>query len=204
MLKEEFIYWAKRVYEADLNPATSGNMSVRLPDNTILITSSGSSHGDLKEDEIIKIDTEGNVIEGDKKPSSEKFMHINIYKKRDDIKAIIHSHSPVITAFAVADKKIDEVIMPEFAFHFGSVPIAKYYMPSSFELAENVAEYFKDKNAVLMQNHGIVAGASTLKECFYSLEAIQAYCRTYIYAKMLGQVKCLTKKEIKEIDKLKG
>ena len=90
MLKEEFIYWAKRVYEADLNPATSGNMSVRLPDNTSLITSSGSSHGDLKEDEIIKIDTEGNVIEGDKKPSSEKFMHINIYKKRDDIKAIIH------------------------------------------------------------------------------------------------------------------
>ncbi len=204
MQKEEFIYWAKRVYEADLNPSTSGNMSVRLPDNTILITSSGSSHGDLCDDEIIKIDMQGNIIEGDKKPSSEKYMHINIYKKRDDINAVIHSHSPYITAFAVADKKIDEVIMPEFAFHFGSVPTAKYYMPSSDNLANAVAKYFQDYNAVLMQNHGIVQGGKTLKECFYALEALQAYCRTYIYAKILGNVKSLNKKEIKEIDKLKG
>ena len=79
----------------------------------------------------------------------------------------IHSHSPEITAFAVSGSEINEVIMPEFAFYFGSIPISKYYLPSTVELAEDVANLFKNKNAVLMKNHGIVVGGCDLKEAFY-------------------------------------
>lgn len=201
-MKDEIIYFAKRIYEQGMSPAQSGNISV-IEDENILITSSGSACGDLEKEDIIKIDFEGNILEGNKKPSSEKFMHIDIYKARPDIKAIIHSHAPEITAFAVMGLELNEVIMPEFAFYFGKIPVSKYYMPSSKELAEDVAKLFRDKNAVLMKNHGIAVGGKSLKEAFYALESINAYCKTYLYSKLLGKVKTLSKKEIKEIDKLK-
>lgn len=202
-MKSDLIYWSKRTYDKGLSPATSGNISRLTDDNNLIITASGACAGDLGEDDIVKIDFNGNVLEGVKKPSSEKIMHIEIYKKRPDIKAIIHSHSPAITAFAVSGLEINEVIMPEFAFYFGSIPISKYYMPSSMELANNVSNLFKDKNAVLMKNHGIVVGGKSLQDAFYSLESIDAYCKTYLNSKLLGKIKTLSKKEVKEIDKLK-
>lgn len=201
-MKNELIYFAKRCYQAGLSPATSGNISILDGDN-ILITSSGSAASDLAFEDIVKIDFDGNVLEGAKKPSSEKFMHIEIYKKRSDIKAIIHSHSPEITAFAVSGLSMREVIMPEFAFYLGSIPMSKYYMPSTKELAYDVSNLFKDKNAVLMKNHGIIVGQKSIKEAFYLLESIQAYAKTYIYSKILGAPKSLNKKQIKEIESLK-
>lgn len=203
MIKEDVIYFGKRLYNQGLSPATSGNISCISDDNNILITASGSAAGDLTFDDVVKINFQGEILEGNKKASSEKTMHIKIYEKRSDIKAIIHSHSPEITAFAVSGSEINEVIMPEFAFYFGSIPISKYYLPSTIELAEDVADLFKNKNAVLMKNHGIVVGGCDLKEAFYSLESIQAYCKTYLCAKLLGKVKALNKKQIKEIDNLK-
>lgn len=202
-MKSDLIYWSKRTYDKGLSPATSGNISRLTDDNNLIITASGTCAGDLGEEDIVKIDFNGNILEGIKKPSSEKNMHIEIYKKRPDIKAIIHSHSPAITAFAVSGLEINEVIMPEFAFYFGSIPISNYFMPSSIELANDVSKLFKDKNAVLMKNHGIVVGGKSLKDAFYSLESIDAYCQTYLNSKILGKIKTLSKKEIKEIDKLK-
>ena len=202
-MKTDLIYWSKRTYDKGFSPATSGNISRLTDDNNIIITASGTCAGDLGEEDIVKIDFSGNILEGIKKPSSEKNMHIEIYKKRPDIKAIIHSHSPAITAFAVSGLEINEVIMPEFAFYFGSIPISNYFMPSSIELANDVSKLFKDKNAVLMKNHGIVVGGKSLKDAFYSLDSIDAYCQTYLNSKILGKIKTLSKKEIKEIDKLK-
>ncbi len=203
MNKEKLIYWGKRIYDKGLSPATSGNISCINENGNILITGTGTCAGDLTFDNVVEIDFSGNVIDGGTKPSSEKNMHIEIYKKRPDIKALIHSHSPEITAFAVGGIEINEVIMPEFAFHFGSVPVSKYFVPSSMELAFDVAGLFKNKNAVLMKNHGITVGGSGLEEAFYSLESIQAYCATYLSAKLLGKVKALNLKQIKEIEKLK-
>ncbi len=203
-MKKEIIYWAKRAYNKDLSPATSGNISCVDIDNKVLITSSGSSFADLEEDDIVKVDKEGNIIEGIKKPSSEKNMHLLIYKKRPDIKAIIHCHCPYITAFAVSNKEINEVIMPEFGLYFGSIPISKYFLPSSYELAQNVSDLFKNKNAVLMKNHGIIVGSKSLKEAFYMLESINAYSKTYIFSKIISSPKSLNKKQIKEIEKLKN
>jgi L-fuculose-phosphate aldolase len=100
-LKNDIIYWAKRLYQKGMSPATSGNISIRIK-NGIYISASGTCLNDLNEENIVLIDYEGNVKEGNKKPSSEKIMHSEIYTRRDDINAIIHCHCPLITAFAVA------------------------------------------------------------------------------------------------------
>lgn len=200
---DEFIRIAHKIYEVGLSPATSGNISCVDCDNNILITTSGSALADLSEKEIVKIDLRGCVLEENKKPSCEKFMHLKIYQKRPDIKAVIHSHSPAITAFAVSGFNINEdVIMPEFTLSFGKIPTSKYFMPSTMELAEDVSELFKTNNAVLMRNHGVVVGAKSLKEALYSLESIQAYCKTYLYSKVLGKIKTLSKKQIEDLKKL--
>ncbi len=201
MEKQDLIYWTRRLYEKGLSPSTSGNVSMLSDDNNILITASGSAAGDIWMDDIVKMDFEGNLIEGVKNPSSEKLMHLEIYRKRKDLRAIIHSHSPEITAFAVAGLSISDTIMPEFAYYFGYVPLAKYAPPSSYELAKNVGEKFEEKNAVLMENHGIAVGGKNLKEAFYLLETIQSYCKTYLFGKILGKMQTLSKKDIEEIRK---
>ena len=202
-MREKLIYFAKRTYEAGLSPATSGNISCIDYDGNVLITTSGSAFADLSESETVKIDFEGQLLEENKKPSCEKIMHLRIYKKRPDIKAVIHSHSPEITAFAVSGFNINEdVIMPEFTLAFGKIPTSKYFMPSTVELAEDVSELFKTNNAVLIKNHGVIVGGKDLKEAFYRLESIQAYCKTYLYSKILGKIRKLSRKQRKNLENL--
>ena len=200
--KKDILYWSKRLYQKGMSPATSGNISVRT-DKGILISSSGVCLNDMDEDDIVLIDFDGNLLEGNKKPSSEKFLHAQIYDLRDDINAIIHSHCPYITAFACSDKTIEVPILPEFIFYFDKIPKAPYGLPSSMQLAIDTAECFKKSDVVLMQNHGVVCGANTLQQCFYSLESIRAYAETYFGTQVLGGYKKLTKKQINEIRKLK-
>lgn len=199
---EDIIYWAKRAYNAKMLPGTSGNISI-LKNDEVLLSGSGTCLGDLEVSDISKLTLDGAVKNG-VKPSSEKLMHLEIYKKRPDIKAIIHIHCPYITSFAVCKKEINEPILPEFVFHFGVIPSAKYHLPSSVELADEVSNHFKDgSNVVLMQNHGAVAGGKTLREVFYNLESIQAYTKTYFAAKFLGEIQTLSDDEVQKILDLK-
>ncbi len=200
---KDIIYWAGRTYKADMVPATSGNIS-RFEDNIIYMSKSGVCLGDMGYEDIAELDINNNVLNGIK-PSSERLMHIEIYKKRADIRAIIHIHCPYATAFAVCHKNMNKPILPEFIYNFGNIPSAKYALPSSYELANEIAEYFiKGHNAVLMENHGLVVGAGSLKEAFYHCESIQAYAKTYFASKLLGKIHTLNKDEVKKIQNLKG
>lgn len=201
--KKDIIYWSKRLYQKGMTPATSGNISVRTKEG-ILISSSGVCLNDMDEDDIVLIDFDGNLMEGNKKPSSEKFLHTQIYEMRDDINAIVHSHCPYITAFACSKKMINEPIMPEFVFYFDKIPTAPYAVPSSINLAVDTAEYFKNSDTVLMQSHGVVSGGQSLQQVFYNLESLRAYSETYFGAQVLGGHRILNKKQINEIRKLKG
>ncbi len=201
--KKDLLYWSQRTYQKGLSPATSGNISVRVGEN-ILITPTGACLNDMAEEDLVLMDMDTNIIEGAKKPSMEKYLHICIYNQREDIKAIIHSHCPYITAFAVARKKISKPIMPEFVYNFGEIPLAPYGTPSTLKLAQETAKYFKKSNSVLMTNHGIVVGAESLQKCFYNLETIRAYCQTYFASEILGGAKPLTQKQINDMRQLKG
>lgn len=199
--KNDILYWSKRLYQKGMSPATSGNISTKTKKG-ILISASGTCLNDMDENDVVLIDYEGNIKEGNKKPSSEKDMHCSIYTQRDDINAIIHCHCPVITAFAVAGVEITKPILPDFALLYDKVPIVPYYCPSSIELADVVGKYFEKYNVVLLKNHGVVMGSDTLQNAFYALEALRAYCETYFGAEVLGGAKPIAKKEIAKIKKL--
>lgn len=199
--KNEIIYWGKRLYQKGMSPATSGNISLKINDG-ILITASGTCVNDMNENDIVLIDYDGNLKDGSKKPSSEKIMHSEIYTLRDDINAIIHCHCPLIGAFAVAGVEIEKPILPDFIYCFDKIPLLPYYCPSSLELAQAVGKYFEKYNAVLLKNHGIILGDTSLQEAFYKLEMIRSYVETYFGAEVLGGAKLLNKKQVLEIKSL--
>lgn len=201
-IKSEIIEYGKLAGIKNFTPGYSGNFSARFEDK-ILITSSGSSNGYLSEDELVLIDFKGNLVEGDKKPSSEKMLHVEFYKQRPDVNYIIHVHSPYLSSFACCHIPLDEPIMAENVFYFGEIPLAEYGLPSSMDLVEKTAKYFKDYDAVLMANHGFIVGDKTIKDAFLKLELAESYAQVVFNTKMMGGAVLFTQKEVDEINSLK-
>lgn len=202
-LVSQLINIGHRMGQKNYTPGYSGNISARYEDG-ILITTSGSSNGYLTENDFVIIDFEGNVINSDKKPSSEKLLHIEFYKKRRDINYIIHVHPAGLSAFASAGKDLMAPVMAENVFYFGGIPLAEYALPSSCELAANTAKYFDDYDAVLMANHGFVIGSSTLEDAYQKLEIAEEYAKTVLNTYLLGGPKELSTDERDKVLALRG
>ncbi len=175
-------------------PGYSGNISARYK-NGMLITVSGSANGYLKKEDIVYTDFKGKSLEKGKKPSSEKFLHIEIYKQRPDIDFIIHVHSPYLSSFASAGKDLLAPIMAENVFYFRGIPLAEYALPSSMDLVENTVKYFKKYDAVLMENHGFIIASKTIEDAYLKLELAESYAQVVLNTEILGCAKMLTKEQ---------
>lgn len=201
-LKDEIIKYGKIIDQKNFSPGTSGNISMRYEDK-IIITASGASNGSLSYEDLVVIDSNGKSIDYEKKASSEKLLHIEFYKKRPDVKAIIHVHSPLLSSFAAARKALDEPIMAENIYYFGKIPLADYALPSSKGLVDKTAKYFDKYNAVLMANHGFIVGDTDLLQAYLKLELAESYAQVVLNTKLLGGAVLLNKKEVAEIEALK-
>lgn len=201
-MKKEVIKFGKLLYDKDLTSATSGNISV-FNGKSIFITATGTALGFLSEDDIVQIDLNGNELTNGKKASSEKKMHLAIYKLRTDLKAIIHCHSPFATAFAACRKELSAPIIAENILYFGKIPVADYAMPSSQELVDNTVKEFANYDTVLMANHGIVAAGTTLQEAFHKIETAETYAKTYVYSKIIDKQVLLNERELNDLTNLR-
>ncbi len=202
-LKSEIIEYGRLAGIKNFTPGYSGNISARFGDK-ILITASGTANGYLKNDDLVIMDFDGNLIEGDKKPSSEKMLHAQFYRQREDVNYIIHVHPPFLSAFACAHIALDEPLMAENVFYFGQIPLADYGLPGSIELVEKTAKYFDKYNAVLMANHGFVVGDKTINDAFLKLELAESYAQVVCNTKILGGAVPLSEKQVDEIYALKN
>ena len=199
---EKIIEYGKRCGEKNYTPGYSGNISARHKSG-MLITTSGSSNGYLSKDDVVLTDFYGKSLEEGKKPSSEKFLHIEIYKKRPEINYIIHVHAPYLSSFASAGKDLMAPIMAENVFYFGGIPLADYALPSTMQLVENTVKYFDKYDAVLMANHGFVVASRTIEDAYMKLELAESYAQVVLNTYILGGAKLLTTEEADEILKLR-
>lgn len=197
-IKKEIIEYGNLAGVKGYTPGISGNISARFGDN-VVITSSGSANGYLENEDFSVIDFSGNSVSGNPKPSSEKFLHLEFYKKRPDINYILHVHSPYLTAFAASGIALDDAISPEIVYCFGQIPLAQYAIPGSSELVEKTSVYFDEYDVVLLENHGVIVGGSTMKQAYLNLELVEEYAKTIICAKILGGAKILPKDEVEKI-----
>ncbi len=174
------------LYNDKIVSGKSGNISIRL-NQYIAITPTLKSLGHLKEEDIVLVDMDGNCLTKGK-PSSEVEMHLAIYKKRNDVNAIIHVHSPYITGFAFSDKKIKRLE------GFGQInqkylSYIDYEKPGSKELALSASEGIKDEDVLILKNHGMICVGENLKEAESLTMFIEESAKTQFVSIMLNSVK---------------
>ncbi|MCK4715657.1 MAG: class II aldolase/adducin family protein [Candidatus Marinimicrobia bacterium] len=187
----------EKVHQQGFVAANDGNISYRLSKDVFLITPTNVSKGELDPDDLIKIN--GDRIEGEKKPSSEYRMHLEIYKHRSDINSIIHVHSPYATAFAMIGKGMEELIMPEVVVTLGKIPLVPYKTPSTQKFAKIVTEFASKWDALLLERHGVVTLGSDLRDAYYKLERTEHVFKVLSIARTIGDIKSLTSEEVSEL-----
>ncbi len=178
----------KRVYDRNMAAANDGNFSVKISDNEFLCTPTGVSKGFMTPEYICKVDAKGNVIEanGNFRPSSEIKMHMRVYEKRPDVKAVVHAHPSFATSFAIAGIPLTQPIMPEAVISLGCVPIADYGTPSTMEIPDKIEKFLPHYDAVLLENHGALTWGQDLLTAYHKMESLEFYAELLYKAKVLG------------------
>ena len=162
-LKQEVLNTAKKAYREKLMAGTSGNMSVFWPERGWMVITPGSYDYEIMEEkDIVVTDLDGQVVEGCHKPSSEWRMHGEIYKHLPHVRAVVHTHSPYATSFAVNHQEIPVVLIEMIPFLKGKLEVSAYAEQGSAQVGLNAVPILERKNACLMANHGGVAVGETM------------------------------------------
>ena len=194
-LKDEIIEVGRRLYERRLIAALEGNISARLGDR-LYLTPSGLCKGLLKREDIVLADLEGKKLGGIREPSSEAGMHIEIYRLRSDVKAIVHAHPPYSTAFAVAGIALDKALLPEVILTLGSIPLVPYVTPTTEGLACAVRPLACDHDALLLSNHGALTMGHDLQSAYFKMETLEHFAWVSLLARMLGREQVLSREDL--------
>jgi len=201
--RRDIVEAGRRMYGRGFVCANDGNISARLSEDKVVATPSGVSKGFMTEDMLLKLDLDGNVLEGTMKPSSEIRMHLAIYRRSPDILAVCHAHPPVSSTFAAAGIPLDKAFLQETAVLLGVIPVAKYSLPGSDDLAASAAEFCIDYHGALLEHHGPVTWGGSVMQALYRMESVEYTATVLMYSRMLGFDRTLSKEQIDELIKLR-
>lgn len=197
-MREQICDVCHKMWQLGWVAANDGNVSARLDDGTFLATPTGMSKSFITPDKLVRIDAEGNVIEGAPglRPSSEIKMHLRCYQERPDVNSVLHAHPPTATGYAVAHKALDEYSMIETVIAIGSVPVTPYGTPSTYEVPEAIAPYLGEHDVVLLMNHGALAVGSDIITAYYRMETLELFAKISLTAHLLGGAKEISRENI--------
>lgn len=198
-VKQDIVEVGRRMYNREFVASNDGNISVKIADNELIITPTGISKGYMTPEDMLKVDLNGNIISGSKKPSSEIKMHLVVYKNRPDVFAVCHAHPQKATAFAVARQVCKEIALPEVIFSIGNVALSDYATPSTDELPKSIEDIVKTTDAILLSNHGALTVGKDVFDAYYKMETLEHFAGIILYARQLGGEQGLTSKEISEL-----
>ncbi|MDR1664847.1 MAG: class II aldolase/adducin family protein [Clostridiales bacterium] len=188
---DQIVQIMDRVYTGGMTTVSGGNISVMDDDGDIWITPSGIDKGSLTRNDICRVTPAGEVY-GAHKPSMELPFHRNVYKRRPDLRAVLHAHPPALVSFSVARVLPDVRIVGNAHGTVGKLTMAAYAVPGSQVLGEIIAaEFEKGFDTVIMENHGAVIGAEDLHKAYMKFETLEATATVEIYARKLGTPKGL-------------
>ena len=185
---EDVLRISQKAFQEKLFAGTSGNLSICLrEEKMIAITPTSVRYETMCWEDVVLIDFDGNIIDGHFNPSSEWRMHAEIYKQMPEVNAIVHTHSPYATAFAVVRQPIPQILIEMIPFLGGDVPLAVYAKPGTAELGTNVVQALgHDRYGCLMANHGVVTVGDTIDRAYLRAEYVEDAAKIYCYAKGLG------------------
>lgn len=194
--REQIVEYGKKLVTTGLTKGTGGNLSIYDREKGLIaISPSGMDYFDIKPEDVVVLNINGEKVEGDKKPSSEFELHRIFYKKRSDIDAIIHTHTMYATTIACLNWELPPVHYM-IAVAGENLRCAKYATFGTKEFAENAFEAMKDRKAVLLANHGLLAGERDLANAFNVTEEIEYCAELYYRTRCIGQPVILPDEEM--------
>src|SRR5258706_9736946 len=203
-MREAIVEVGRRLYARGYTASNDGNISARLDDRRLIMTPKSVCKGFMSPDMMVITDLDGQKLAGDRDPSSEMQMHLEVYRQRPDARAVVHAHPPIATGFAVAGIPLDRAVLAEVVTTLGSVPIAEYATPSTKELPEAVRKYVRTHDGMLLANHGALTLGADLFAAYYKMETIEHFAKISLVARMLGRENLLSREEVLRLQELRG
>lgn len=202
-IREQICEVGRRVWLKGWVAANDGNISMRLGDSHVITTPTGVSKGFMSPDMLVKVDLDGNHCGGYLKASSEIKIHLEAYRRREDVRAVVHAHPPVSTGFAAANVPLDTKSLPEVVISLGTVPLAKYGTPSTTELSDSIKDLVPCYNAILLANHGAMTLGKDVMDAYYKMESVELFATITLTAHHLGGAKQFSPPEIKKLEEVR-
>jgi L-fuculose-phosphate aldolase len=203
-LRADIVEVGRRMYARGYTASNDGNISVRLGSDRLVMTPKSVCKGFMTPDMMCITDLDGKKLQGDRDPSSEMLMHLEVYRQRPDVQAVVHAHPPTATGFAVAGIPLDRAVLAEVLTTLGSIPIAEYATPSTKELPEAVRKYIKAHDGMLLANHGALTVGTDLYSAYYKMETIEHFAKISLVARLLGGENLISRDEVMRLQALRG
>lgn len=185
-LKQQICEIGRRLYHKGFAAANEGNLSARIGDELVLCTPTLFCKGFMQPDDLCTVDLQGRQVAGRRKRTSEILLHLEIYRRRPELRAIVHCHPPHATAFAIAREPIPLCVLPEAEVFLGEVPLAPYATPGSQAFAETIVPFIERCKVIVLANHGTVSFDTGIERAYWWTEILDAYCRMLLLARQLG------------------
>ena len=197
-LKQEIVMLCRMLHQKNLIAGMDGNVSVKCGDG-LLTTPSGVNKGFLRIDQIITVDWEGRVVQGEGQPTSEMAMHLAVYRRRSGVNAVIHAHPPLVTAFSIAGVSLEEFILPEVVLSLGLVPTAAYATPTTQDVPESIQGLIERYDALVLERHGALTVGINLMDAYNKMEKLEHSALVILTALQLGRVRLLPPQEVEKL-----
>ncbi len=201
-LAEQICETGRRLYERGLVAATEGNISCRLGDGQVLCTPTLISKGHMQPADLCVVDLQGNQRAGDRPPTSEIRLHLQIYNSNPQAGAVVHCHPAHATAFAISKTPLPSGLLAEAEYCLAEIPTLEYRTPGTPDFAKLIAPYARTSRCAILKNHGAVSWDHNLERARWWMEVLEAYCRTIILASNLGDFSPLPDEEIAKLREL--
>ncbi len=192
----------RRLYARGLVAASDGNLSARLDDGGILITAGGTHLGELTRDDFVRVAADGTPVRAGRGPSSEMPLHLAVYRLRPDVRAVVHAHPPIATAFSYAGLPLDEPVIPEVVVALGRIGRAPYATPGTSEGADAIAAVIAAHDAIVLERHGVVTVGAAPLDAYWKMEKVEHAADILFRARMLGRVMPLSRDELERLASL--
>ena len=198
--REQVVEYGLKASEAGLCPGTSGNISVYNAEQGLFaISPSGVDYAETRPEDVVVMDRDANIVEGNRKPSSEWELHSAFYVRRSDVGAVVHTHSMYCTTYAVLRRPIQMVHYAAQAAGVVEIPVAPYCTFGTPELAKVTAETCGEHNAVLLANHGIVVCGADIASAFSLAVNLEYVAELQYRAESVGTPCALTEEELRDV-----
>lgn len=197
---EQILEIGRRMYAKNYVAANDGNITCMVSPTTLWTTPTGVSKGYMTEEMLIKVDLDGQVLQGTCKPSSELKMHLRVYRENPHLTACVHAHPPAATAFAIAGIPLDRPILPEAIVQLGVVPVAPYAAPGTQEVPDSIAPYCRTHNGILLANHGALTWGTSPMQAYMRMESLEYYALLTMYtSRIIGQANELSREQVDQL-----